>query len=156
MKFMIGDKLYTELELHDFALDVQDRAEYAETQRDELAAELDAARIAAGIERGMPLDEWIIAIRNDHADMLNKRDALAAQLAAVTKERNRFADELAARGYKPRCTCTMDDGMHEPSCNLTEWTRLRFERTAPIDWRDAYDGETPLGIALDDSGDVEP
>ena len=78
---------------------------------------------------------------------------LTAQLAAVTKERDRFADELAARGYKPRCTCTMDDNMHEPQCAITEWARLRFERTAPLDWRDAYDGETPLGIALDGLGD---
>lgn len=78
---------------------------------------------------------------------------LTAQLATVTAERNRFADELAARGYKPRCTCTMDDNMHEPQCAITEWARLRFERTAPLDWRDAYDGETPLGIALDGLGD---
>ena len=28
-----------------------------------------------------------------------------------------------------------------------------FERTVPVDWRDAYDGETPLGIALDGLGD---
>ena len=43
--------------------------------------------------------------------------------------------------------------MHEPQCAITEWVRLRFERTAPLDWRDAYDGETPLGIALDGLGD---
>jgi hypothetical protein len=86
-----------------------------------------------------------------------ERDELTAQLQAVTAERNRFADYLAATGYKPRCTCTMDDNMHEPSCSMTEWTRIRFERMAPLDWREYNTDETPFGQQLDGMGDeVEP
>ena len=85
-----------------------------------------------------------------------ERDEASAELERVKQERNRFADYLATIGYKPRCTCTMDDNMHEPSCNLTEWTRIRFERTAPVDWRES-EQETPFGQMLDGMGDeVEP
>lgn len=104
-----------------------------------------------------PQNDEALTVINELKAAEARAAELAAQLAAVTEERNRFADELSARGYKPRCTCTMDDNMHEPSCSLTEWTRIRFERSAPVDWRDAYQGETPLGIALDGLGDeVEP
>lgn len=89
-------------------------------------------------------------------DDMSTVEGLRAQLAAVTAERNRFADYLAMMGYKPRCTCTMDDNMHEPSCDITEWARIRFERNmASNDWR--IDDETPYGQMLDGLGDeVEP
>ena len=89
------------------------RADELAAQLAAVTAELDAACNAAGIKRGEPHDEWIIAIRHDHADMVHKRDQL----------------------------------------------RSRFERTAPVDWRD-YEAQEPrpeIGAPLPGEFDeVEP
>lgn len=86
---MISDDLSEYLDGDEFRsiCEKANRTDAAEQRAAQLEAELKSAREAADISDGMPLDEWIIAARNDHIVMTNDRNVTQAELDDTIKQR---------------------------------------------------------------------
>ncbi len=80
------------------------------------------------------IDIELVKTHDRYADQIsdilsNLQDDTAKRMAQLLDESHDavvfLRTQLQALNYVPRCTCDMDDNMHESDCSIVEWAKAK-------------------------------